>query len=144
MWTISRSVHAWPLWLCFFAGANEIEIVSSYDNEQNDTVANGFIVKQLFWSGFDWRFEKLDEQIAQICIHSNKKERLISFRFLYVTQHTQWLFLICNSFSLQAVKGAPYYVGAAQTLPRGMYSDRNKNIIGKCNFSECIVAVYRI
>lgn len=32
---------------------------------------------------------------------------------------------------LQGVKGAPYYVGAAQTLPRGMYSDRNKNIIGK-------------
>lgn len=33
--------------------------------------------------------------------------------------------------TLQAGKGAPYYVGAAQTLPRGMYSDRNKNIIGK-------------
>lgn len=32
---------------------------------------------------------------------------------------------------LQGVKGAPYYVGASQTLPRGMYSDRNKNIIGK-------------
>lgn len=31
----------------------------------------------------------------------------------------------------QGTKGAPYYVGAAQTLPRGMYSDRNKNIIGK-------------
>lgn len=31
----------------------------------------------------------------------------------------------------QGGKGAPYYVGAAQTLPRGMYSDRNKNIIGK-------------
>ncbi|XP_031635781.1 uncharacterized protein LOC116348799 isoform X4 [Contarinia nasturtii] len=30
----------------------------------------------------------------------------------------------------KGVKGAPYYVGAAQTLPRGMYSDRNKNIIG--------------
>ncbi|XP_055694362.1 uncharacterized protein LOC129796454 isoform X5 [Lutzomyia longipalpis] len=25
---------------------------------------------------------------------------------------------------------APYYVGAAQTLPRGMYSDRNKNAVG--------------
>ncbi|XP_059608742.1 uncharacterized protein LOC132256385 isoform X4 [Phlebotomus argentipes] len=25
---------------------------------------------------------------------------------------------------------APYYVGAAQTLPRGMYSDRNKNSVG--------------
>ncbi|XP_037039089.1 uncharacterized protein LOC119076436 isoform X4 [Bradysia coprophila] len=25
---------------------------------------------------------------------------------------------------------APYYVGAAQTLPRGMYSDRNKNVVG--------------
>lgn len=32
---------------------------------------------------------------------------------------------------LQGVKGAPYYVGSSQTLPRGMYSDRNKNIIGK-------------
>lgn len=31
----------------------------------------------------------------------------------------------------QGGKGAPYYVGAAQTLPRGMYSDRNKNIIGR-------------
>lgn len=30
-------------------------------------------------------------------------------------------------------KGAPYYVGAAQTLPRGMYSDRNKNVVGKWN-----------
>ncbi|XP_055326242.1 uncharacterized protein LOC129579985 isoform X8 [Sitodiplosis mosellana] len=29
----------------------------------------------------------------------------------------------------KGVKGAPYYVGSAQTLPRGMYSDRNKNII---------------
>ncbi|XP_055389189.1 uncharacterized protein LOC129618456 isoform X4 [Condylostylus longicornis] len=27
-------------------------------------------------------------------------------------------------------KTAPYYVGAAQTLPRGMYSDRNKNAVG--------------
>ncbi|XP_063696322.1 uncharacterized protein LOC134827553 isoform X5 [Culicoides brevitarsis] len=27
-------------------------------------------------------------------------------------------------------KNAPYYVGAAQTLPRGMYSDRNKNSVG--------------
>lgn len=35
-------------------------------------------------------------------------------------------------FLMQGVKGAPYYVGSAQTLPRGMYSDRNKNIIGKC------------
>lgn len=34
-------------------------------------------------------------------------------------------------FFIQGGKGAPYYVGAAQTLPRGMYSDRNKNIIGK-------------
>lgn len=34
----------------------------------------------------------------------------------------------------QSIKGAPYYVGAAQTLPRGMYSDRNKNIIGKLIF----------
>lgn len=41
------------------------------------------------------------------------------------------LTLISFVLSLQGGKGAPYYVGAAQTLPRGMYSDRNKNIIGK-------------
>lgn len=28
---------------------------------------------------------------------------------------------------------APYYVGGSQTLPRGMYSDRNKNVVGKFN-----------
>lgn len=33
-------------------------------------------------------------------------------------------------FSLQTGKGAPYYVGA-QTLPRGMYTDRNKNAVGE-------------
>lgn len=33
--------------------------------------------------------------------------------------------------SFQSGKNAPYYVGAAQTLPRGMYSDRNKNSVGK-------------
>lgn len=33
--------------------------------------------------------------------------------------------------SFQSGKSAPYYVGAIQTLPRGMYSDRNKNAIGK-------------
>lgn len=45
-----------------------------------------------------------------------------------------FIFLIqkCFLFVLfQSIKGAPYYVGSAQTLPRGMYSDRNKNIIGK-------------
>lgn len=39
------------------------------------------------------------------------------------------------SLTLQGVKGAPYYVGASQTLPRGMYSDRNKNIIGKTHLT---------
>lgn len=47
--------------------------------------------------------------------------------------HSNILFhFIFFSLLLQGVKGAPYYVGSAQTLPRGMYSDRNKNIIGKC------------
>lgn len=55
--------------------------------------------------------------------------------FLFVLFGFHWD-LIPNAYILfsyfsQGVKGAPYYVGAAQTLPRGMYSDRNKNIIGK-------------
>lgn len=32
---------------------------------------------------------------------------------------------------LQIGKQAPYYVGASQTLPRGMYTDRNKVAMGK-------------
>lgn len=46
--------------------------------------------------------------------------------------HLNILFHFISLSSLQGVKGAPYYVGSAQTLPRGMYSDRNKNIIGEC------------
>lgn len=46
-------------------------------------------------------------------------------------------FIFLYLFLLQSIKGAPYYVGAAQTLPRGMYSDRNKNIIGKLDLILC-------
>lgn len=46
-----------------------------------------------------------------------------------------WIHLIYNNINflvlLQGGKGTQYYVGAAQTLPRGMYSDRNKNVIGE-------------
>lgn len=38
-------------------------------------------------------------------------------------------------FYFQGGKGAQYYVGASQTLPRGMYSDRNKNVIGEYDFA---------
>lgn len=38
---------------------------------------------------------------------------------------------------------APYYVGAAQTLPRGMYSDRNKNAVGEYSlFSKCLSSLW--
>lgn len=53
-----------------------------------------------------------------------KRKKSYSLKF-----NSNWNFLLI----LQGVKGAPYYVGGSQTLPRGMYSDRNKNIIGKLN-----------
>lgn len=57
----------------------------------------------------------------------------ISFLFV-IPARIRTMFITSDifiAFPLQSIKGAPYYVGAAQTLPRGMYSDRNKNIIGK-------------
>lgn len=54
---------------------------------------------------------------------------------IYIILSIQYSVIEFHYFSiclfLQAGKGAPYYVGASQTLPRGMYSDRNKNVIGK-------------
>lgn len=40
-------------------------------------------------------------------------------------------YLTQKCLSLQSGKGAPYYVTTTQTLPRGMYSDRNKTALGK-------------
>lgn len=41
----------------------------------------------------------------------------------------------CRFSSLQIGKQAPYYVGASQTLPRGMYTDRNKVAMGEYCFN---------
>lgn len=80
-----------------------------------------------------------------------RRKKIVTLKIAYSFEQkanlsffSRYLYIVCdmlNDFkcyfisfyvSLQGVKGAPYYVGAAQTLPRGMYSDRNKNIIGKC------------
>lgn len=61
--------------------------------------------------------------------NSGRSHKLVAFSIAQSAIIAICFFLF--SFTFQGGKGAPYYVGAAQTLQRGMYSDRNKNIIGK-------------
>lgn len=65
------------------------------------------------------------------------------------SKNTHWIScrclvgLVCTEYGKKKGGKAPYYVGAAQTLPRGMYSDRNKNAVGEYSlFSKCLSSLW--
>lgn len=89
--------------------------------------------------GIGWKYNHrkcgvlVSRRIRQSVFVHMERSRKIPMCKLRVRYQRKPFSCLLNSYSsyyLQGGKAAPYYVGS-QTLPRGMYSDRNKNVIGK-------------